>query len=105
MVDEDTRETPLTGCLVRATWLFGGIATLCLLLVSIVINDSGHASLASLGYWIVLGLIVVARYLDLRYFAKILPNDGAPVTLRDANRYSVGGVTIASGAWVLAQAL
>jgi hypothetical protein len=98
-------ETPLTGCLVRVVWLFGGIATLCLLLVPIVMNDSGRSSMASIGYWIVLGMIVVARYLDVAYFAKSLPKDGAPATLRDANHFNAGVVVIASGAWVIAHAL
>ena len=105
MVDQVSGETPITGCLVRVVWLFGGIAALCLLLIPIAMNDSGRLSFVSIGYWIVLGLIVVARYVDVTCFASTMPNDGAPATLRDANRFSARLVVIASAAWVLAHAL
>ena len=104
MVDEVRVETSLMGCLVRMVWLCG-IGVPFLLLIPIVVHDSGRLSFGSIGYWIAVGLIVVARYVDVTCFAATMPKDGTPSTLRDANRFSAGLVVIASAAWVLAHAL
>ena len=103
MVDEVPEETPLTGCLLRLIWSFGN-GGLVLLLIPIVLNDSGLLSFASIGFWILLGLVVVARYVDVTCYAGTMP-DGTPATLRDVNRFSAWLVVIASAAWVLAHAL
>ena len=104
MVDE-VPETPLTGCLVRVVWLFGGIGALALLLVPIVMNDLERLSFVSIAYLVVVGLIVVARYVDLKCFAGMMPDGGTPSTLRDAHLFSARLVVIASVAWLLAHAL
>ena len=101
MVDEFDEETPLTGCLLRLVWCFG-TGLLFLLLIPIARGDSGMLSFVSIGFWIVVSLVVVARYVEVTCYPGVM---GTLSTLRDVNRFSAGLVVIASAAWVLAHTL
>ena len=105
MVDKVREPTELTGFFLRLIWLMGGNAVLFLLLVSIAINDHGLLSPASLGFWMVVGLVVVARYVDVTRYAGTTCTACSPATLQDVKRFSAGVVVIASAGWALAHTL
>ena len=108
MVDEVREETQAasdTGCLLRAFWMFLGNSELVLLLVLVSRMDSALLSIVSIGFWMVVGLIVYARYVDVTRYKGTTSEGDRCATLLDVKRSSTRQVIIAGAAWVLAHAL
>ena len=93
------------GCLLRAFWMFFGNAVLALLLIAISRWDNGLLAPASIGFWIVVGLVVYARYVDVTRYEGTTGEGDRPATLLDVKRFSTWQVVIAGSVWVLVHAL
>jgi len=93
------------GCLLRFAWMVGGNALLAGLLVVIVQQQSAILSVVSIAVWIVVGLVVLARYLDVTRYGGSLGDGCTPATLRDVRRFGVSMVAIVGAMWAAAHAL
>ena len=108
MVDEIRDEAQCSGgtsCLLPLTWMFAGNAVLAVLAVVIVTGDRALLSLESVGFWLVVGLVALARYVDVTRCEGTTTDGGTPATVNDVKRFSVRLAAIATGTWVLAHAL
>ena len=85
--------------------MFAGNAALLVLLAIMALKDSALLSFVSIGFWIVVALIVLARYVDVTRYNGTRTDGGTPATLRDVKRHGTRMVVIASAAWVLAHVL
>ncbi|MFO0912123.1 MAG: hypothetical protein U0795_04155 [Pirellulales bacterium] len=91
------------GCLVRLIWMALGNAALVLIGLHLV--QSAPASVwFDVAYWLVVALIIAARFADIRYYAGT-DSLGAPATLDDWRRYSFQLVALAGSGWLIAHAL
>jgi hypothetical protein len=108
MVDEDQKQTQASsdgGCLVRGFWMLLGNAMMAVYLVYIAQGDGPLYSFFSLGFWIVLGLVLYARYMDVTRFAGTTSEGDRPATMVDVKRFSKIQVAIAGTAWVVVHAI
>ena len=104
-VGEDTQFENVSGCLPRMVWMLVGPAVLAVLLLISGTADSAFLSVASIVFWIVVGLTVLARYLDVTRYEGTMGDGETPATLHDVKRYSSWLVVGASAAWVLVHSL
>lgn len=90
-----------TALLTRLAWmLFGNLALLACAAV-IARDDLAPLSLLSGLFWLIVGALIGIRYLDItRYDGQT--SKGAPATLKDWKRYSVGLATVSLAVWALA---
>ena len=80
---------------------FGNIA-LGLLVLSIY--RSAGWSIADLVFWLVVGLLIVARYIDIvRYKGTTI--DGKPATMAHFTRYVLVVLVASAAVWAIARAL
>ena len=92
----------VAGCLPRIFWMaFGNIA---LIMAALLIYKSAGWSIADFAFWLIVGLLIGARYIDIvRY--KGTTAHGEPATMAHFKRY-VGMLLVAGAAvWAVARAL
>jgi len=102
MVDETPEKAELAGFFLRLVWMLVANAALIVLLAVIALSDSALHSPVSVAFWIVVGLAVLARYVDVTRYKGTTMEDSAPATLRDVKRFSAGLVCFGGAAWMLA---
>jgi len=78
--------TPMAGQLLRVFWLFVGNAVVYGSWVAIVLTSARLPSLLDGVVWLVIGLMIVARRIDILRFAGRTAQ-GDPTTLADWHRY------------------
>jgi hypothetical protein len=92
----------MAGCLPRVFWMgFGNIA---LVVAALSIQRSAGWSIADLVFWLIVGLLLGARYIDIvRYQGTTV--HGEPATAAHLRRYIVTLLAVAAAVWALARAL
>lgn len=78
--------TPLRGRLLRVFWLFVGNAVVYGSWVAIVLTSAPVPSVLDGVVWLVIGLMIVARRIDIQRFAGRTAQ-GDPTTMDDWRRY------------------
>ena len=94
-----------SGCLLRLVWMLAGHGVLLVLLLVITQSDRGLLSLVSVAFWVVVGLVVWARHVDVTRCNGTMTDGETPATLGDFKRFRSWLVGISGAAWVLAHAL
>ena len=90
------------GCLPRIFWMMLG--NLGLLIVALKVYLSAGWSMADVAYWLIVAMLIGARYVDIARF-KGQTIDGGPATMAHLRRYVVLVLLAGSAMWVLARAL
>ncbi len=98
MDNNDSTVSSPAGCLVRLFWFFGGNILLLFLLISIFHRRS--FTISDLGFWIVVGCLVISRYVDIRYLNGQTA-ESEPATMNHWRRYSAMLLAVALGVWGL----
>ena len=96
--------TPLLPVFGRLFWLMAGPLALVLTLYFIVTSATGWRTPADLIYFLVLGGMVLGRWLEFRG-GNPRNSLGEPVTAADLRRYVLRVATIGPAVWVLANLL
>ena len=86
------------GCLLRLFWIAAGYLAL-LLIAPQIAKSARFLSGFDLAYWLVVLLIVGARYADARYFAGV-DGFGEPTTNSDLRRHTIKVVLLAGLIWL-----
>lgn len=85
------------GCLARLVWMLAG--NLALVVVAFLIYESAGWSIADLAYWLIIALMIGARYIDIARFEGTTIND-EPATMAHFKRYLL--IVLLAGAAVFA---
>ena len=90
------------GCLARLVWMgFGNIA---LVMSALLVFKSSGSSIADLAFWLTVGLLTGARYVDIvRY--QGLTVEGEPATTAHFRRYTLMLVLVSAVLWTAARLL
>ena len=88
-----------SGCLIRLFWMIVGNALLIFCVMAIAQDTSGLFTPVDALFWVLVGSLMVARYVDIRYFNG-LTSDSDPATMADFRRYAVLLGFIAMGLWI-----
>jgi hypothetical protein len=90
------------GCLTRIFWM--GIGNCALLLAAVSVQQSAGWSIADVAFWLIVGLLIGARYIDIgRYKGTTI--DGDPATTAHFKRYAPIVLLAGTAVWVIARAL
>lgn len=109
MADDRTKQSSVqpqyqspAGCLPRLFWMaFGNIA---LVMAALSIYTSAGWSTADLALWLIVGLLIGARYIDIvRYKGTTI--HGEPATMAHFMRYVLIILMVGAGVWAVARAL
>ena len=103
-VIEVGKESPAAPFFLRLYWMILAYPVLAALL-AVAATGGGPLSLASLGFWVIVGSVVAARHVDVTRYDGLTSVGDRPATRRDVKRFGAGLVAIALIAWVLALAL
>jgi hypothetical protein len=101
---EEQKYDPPAGCLLRISWMMVGNVVLLFCAYGITEHRSGVLSIADAFYWTLVGSLLAARYIDIRYLYG-LTVDGDPASLDDWRRYAVFLVLVATGLWLVLHAV
>ena len=101
---EDHKYDPPAGCLLRIFWMIIGNAILLSCAYGIVQHRSSPLSVADAFYWAIVGSLLAARYVDIRYLYG-LTVEGDPASMADWRRYAVFLVLVATGLWIAVHAV
>lgn len=99
--DRDGQYDSLSGCLLRLFWLMLGNVLLALAILQILFSRPPFFSGVDGFFWLVVGVMIAARFLDLSYFSRTRA-DGQPATATDGWRYVVILVVAAAIVWMVA---
>ena len=102
MAPQQQQFDPLSGCLLRFFWLVLGNLTL-VIVAGRTLASSGAVYHLDLIYWSVVGLILAARFADIRYFQGAT-GEGRPASMTDWRRHAVYLLLVAGTAWGLIHA-
>ena len=102
--DEDYGYDPPAGCLLRLFWMVVGNVILLFCAYGIIQHPSSLLGIADVFYWAIVGSLLAARYVDIRYFQGTT-SDGDPASLADWRRYTVVVVLVTTGLWLVAHAI
>lgn len=92
----------MAGCLPRIFWMaFGNIA---LVMAALSIYASAGWSIADLVFWLTVGLLISARYIDIVRF-KGTTIHGDPATTAHFRRYALIVLVAGAAVWAVARAL
>lgn len=100
---DDASTDSLNGCLVRLFWMLLGNVVVLFCAVAIYRNSTGHVSAADAYYWVAIGCLVGARYVDVRYYGGTTAG-GEPATLADWRSYMFRIVVVAAAGWLVIHA-
>jgi hypothetical protein len=104
MSDSSENTQSGAGCLLRTYWMFVGNVLLLLLAVLIHEKKAPLFAFIDLPFWLVVGSILAARYVDIR-FMNGETGEGKPATMTNWRRYAVLLLIAAGLVWVLAHLL
>jgi hypothetical protein len=91
------------GLFVRLFWvLYGNI--ILVFLASRIPQKQTFLSIYDLLYWVIVVLLAISRYCDIKYFKGITVM-GSPATLVHWRRYAKHLLLVSAGLWVLANGL
>ena len=87
------------GCLIRLYWMIVGNALLFFCAMAIAEGNSSLYAPINALFWILLGTLLAARYVDIRFFDG-MTGDGDTATMADFKRYAVLLGLMAVGLWI-----
>jgi hypothetical protein len=93
------------GLMVRLFWMLGGQLGLLACLALIVRDDRALHSAVSIGFWIVLGLMILARYFDVKRFGGAKTDGTTRATMQDVKKFAYGSVGLGGAFWLVAHLL
>lgn len=92
----------MAGCLPRIFWM--GLGNIGLAMAALVIYQSAGWSIADLVFWLIVGLLVGVRYVDIvRYKGTTV--HGEPATTAHFKRYLLMLLVVSGAVWAVARAL
>jgi hypothetical protein len=94
-------ETSFGVLIARLTWMAFGPLALMLATFGIVSIGSGWLTSADIAYFVILGVMVLGRWLEFRS-GRAQTADGEPATQAHLRRYAIGVVLIGAVVWVVA---
>jgi len=94
-------QNPL-GCLPRIFWMMVG--NVALFMAALSVYTSAGWSIADLAFWLIVGLLICARYVDIVRF-KGKTTDGKPATMVHFKRYVLMVLLAGAAVWAAARAL
>ena len=101
---EDHKYDPPAGCFLRIFWMIIGNVILLSCAYGIIQHRSSLLSIADAFYWAIVGSLLAARYVDIRYLYG-LTAEGDPASMADWRRYAVFLVLVATGLWLVVHAI
>lgn len=87
------------GCLIRLFWMIVGNALLFFCAMAIAQGTSSLFEPIDALFWILVGSLLITRYVDIRYFNG-MTSDGDAATMADFKRYALLLGFIAIGLWI-----
>jgi hypothetical protein len=84
---EDHKYDPPAGCFLRLFWMTFGNVLLLACAYGITMHQTSLLSIADVLYWAMVGSLLAARYVDIRYLQGTTA-DGDPATLAHWRRYA-----------------
>ncbi len=90
------------GCLPRLFWM--GVGNIALVMAALAISKSAGWSIWDLAFWLTVGLLIGARYIDLVRFRGTTIH-GEPATTAHVKRYALILVVVGTVVWAVARAL
>ena len=90
------------GCLPRIFWM--AVGNIALVMAALAIYTSAGWSIADLAFWLIVGLLIGARYIDIvRYKGTTV--HGEPATTAHFKRYVLILLVVGAAVWAVARAL
>ena len=90
------------GCLPRLFWM--GLGNIALVMAALLVNKSAGWSIADVAFWLTVGLLICARYIDIvRYQGMTV--EGEPATTAHFRRYALMLVPVSAVVWSVARLL
>ena len=90
------------GCLPRLFWM--GLGNIALVLAALLVYKSAGWSIADGAFWLTVGLLICARYVDIvRY--QGMTADGEPATTVHFRRYVLMLIVVSAAVWTAARLL
>ena len=81
-----------------------GLGNIALVLAALLVYKSVGWSVADVAFWLLVGMLVGARYIDIaRYQGMTI--DGEPATTAHVKRYALLLLVVSAAVWALARAL
>jgi len=99
MQTQERKYDSCSGCFIHLFWLLLGNLALLIVAGRLLFHTGGMFSLLDAVYWLLVVLILLARYADIRYF-KGAAADGKPCSLEDWRRYALIFVLWAGLVWM-----
>lgn len=96
--------SPALSAMCRVVWMMIGPLALVLLIAAIVNIGNGWFTAADIGFLIVLGIVVLARWLEFRGGSPQTAT-GEPATPDHLRRFAIGAVVLGLGLWVIANVI
>jgi hypothetical protein len=93
-----------SGCLLRVYSLLIGHVILLFCALAIFHNPSGFLGAADAWFWVLVGTLVGARYVDIRHFQGMTA-EGKPASIADWRQYAGGLLVVSLVLWLSANAL
>jgi hypothetical protein len=90
------------GCLSRLVWM--GAGNIALVIAALAIYKSASWSIADLVFWLFVGLLISARYIDIARYQGTTAH-GEPATVAHLKRYVLLLLAVAAAVWAVARAL
>ncbi len=90
----------LLGCLIPVFWMLIGNGILAICALVIAANQSSILNSADALYWITVGCLLVARFVDIRYLGG-RTSEGNSATMAHWRRYAVILVVMSAVLWIL----
>jgi hypothetical protein len=98
METQDRKNDSSAGCLIHLFWLLLGNIML-LVVAGQLFSGGGKFSWLDILYWLLVFLILLARYADIRYF-KGATIEGRPSSMQDWRRHALILILLAGLAWI-----
>lgn len=90
------------GCLSRLFWMAAG--NIALVIAALAIYKSAGWSIADLAFWLIVGLLIGGRYIDIVRYQGMTVH-GEPATTAHLKRYALLLLAVAAAVWAVARAL
>ena len=101
---EDHKHDPPAGCFLRFFWMMIGNVILLFSAYGIIQHRSSVLGIADAFYWAIVGSLLAARYVDIRYLYGTTA-DGDPATMAHWRRYATVLGVVSTGLWLGAHAI
>ena len=98
----DSPQQHLRGCLTRLCWMALGNLALLITAMLIAGNRKTSFSGADIAFWLIVGVLLVARYADIKWLDGHTADNRQAATLRHWRRYAIFLIVISLVVWLLA---